>query len=217
MTSYFTDLCGAYIRGYLQSQGEEIPDTISIPKYKKSIDKLYNFKKTDLGLLPRVKWIMGILRGIYVESIIDFGSQRGALLWPLMDEFKHIDFTAVDLDPETYDYLMCVKNGGIDRITPVKGDITDLKEIEGEQKADLVIASEIFEHLEVPQKAAEEAIRLAKSYIVVTVPRKPDDNPEHIQLFTEETLSGLFNHSNRVSGVKTTLLNNNITAFVTLK
>jgi len=36
------------------------------------------------------------------------------------------------------------------------------------------------------------AIRLARNYIIVSVPSKPDDNPEHIHLFSNEDLEQLF-------------------------
>jgi len=218
MSTYYTKLGQAYIRGYLLSNGENVPADISISDYKQKIGKLYNFKKTDLSLLPRVKWIMGIIRSLYIESIIDFGSQRGAMLWPLMNEFENITFTAIDMDPDIYNYLNCVKKGGVNNLSPIKGDITDLKDLP-DQSADLVIASEIFEHLKDPQKAADEAIRLSRYYVIVTVPRKDDDNPEHIQLFTESTLLGLFqdHKSRRVVNVKISVLSNNILAYVSLK
>ena len=42
-------------------------------------------------------------------------------------------------------------------------------------------------------QAVAAAVRMAKSYVVVTVPSKPDDNPDHIHLLTKDKLTEMFN------------------------
>ena len=51
---------------------------------------------------------------------------------------------------------------------------------------------EVMEHIPDTEAVVRNAVRLAKNYIIVSVPSKPDDNPEHIHLFFKEDLKSLF-------------------------
>lgn len=48
--------------------------------------KLYYFKKK--GLLPRVKAVLGFLRSVQPESLLDVGSGRGVFLFPFLTQFS---------------------------------------------------------------------------------------------------------------------------------
>ena len=165
--------------------------------------------------MERVKKLIGFMKTMYeMETIIDFGTQRGALLWPIMNAFPSAQYTAVDIDPDIITYLNYVTAGGTNNLTILQADITKKIPMD-DSSGDLVVMSEILEHLPYPKLAANEAIRLASKYIYITVPLKPDDNPEHIQLFTKESLTELFVHP-KVSSINISYLPKHIVGIVEL-
>lgn len=51
----------------------------------------------------------------------------------------------------------------------------------------------MLEHIPDVEKAVTAAVRMAKQFVVVTVPSKQDNNPEHIHLLTKDKLTQIFN------------------------
>ena len=68
---------------------------------------------------------------------------------------------------------------------------------------------EVLEHIPNVMDAIKNAINLTSKFIVVTVPSKEDNNPEHIHLLTKEKLTKLFNDLG-VTNLKFSGVNNHL-------
>jgi 2-polyprenyl-3-methyl-5-hydroxy-6-metoxy-1,4-benzoquinol methylase len=118
---------------------------------------LDNFNKTLVGEVKALKPI----------SVLDVGCGEGFTLERLRKAKigKHL---------EGVDYLdLAIKLGKKEHPNLIlkKGSIYDLK-----YKAnsfDVVICSEVLEHVEDPQKGLEELVRVSKKYVVLSVPNEP--------------------------------------------
>ena len=183
---YFTRLAAAFVRGKLGSVAPS-PEELIAAGLAAGL-RLHKFKRN--AELPRVRKVLGILRGLAPSSLIDLGSGRGTFLWPLLDAFPQLNVTAVDIDPSRVADIDAVREGGLSNLRAIRADAEALK-LEDKQ-ADVVTALEVLEHLNDPARAAAEAVRAARGYVVASVPSKEDDNPEHIQLFDRRGFERLF-------------------------
>lgn len=150
--------------------------------------KMYYFKEKED--LPRVKMALGFLKGVNPENLLDVGSGRGVFLFPFMRDFPYTEVTSVDILDHRVDFLNTIKQGGVERLTAVKEDICNWDA--PDNSFDVVTALEVLEHIPEVEKAIKNIVRLAKRYVVASVPSKPDNNPEHIHLLTKDKLTALF-------------------------
>ena len=190
---YFNRLAAAFVRGRL---GITQPSLDALPK-PELVDlvaqglgaglRLHRFKRT-MGL-ARVSRVLGILQGLRPDSLLDVGSGRGAFLWPLLDRFPDLPVTAIDTDPKRIADIQAVVAGGVKTLAGRVADVTDMDFDDG--AFDVVTLLEVLEHVPQPERALSEAVRLARRFIVVSVPSHADDNPEHIHLFSRDRLASL--------------------------
>jgi len=201
---YHMTLAAAYVRGAALRAGEkrsafpwlEKPlEELSAEELAQTVQygerhelRMYDFKKKED--LPRVRTVLGFLKGVQPESLLDVGSGRGVFLFPFLREFPWTPVTSVDLLPRRVEVLQCMSEGGMDRLDARVQDFCAWDRPVG--SFDVVTALEVFEHIPNVADAVRAAVRLARRYVVVSVPSKPDNNPEHIHLLTKDILTELF-------------------------
>lgn len=151
--------------------------------------KLYRFK-SDKELLPRVRRVLGFLRSIEFDSLLDVGSGRGVFLLPLLDAFPWLEVYSAELEGKWVDFWQELGFGGYEKVTSSRVDYC-LDPFQ-ENSWDVVTMLEVLEHMPQPEKAVAAAVKNARKYVVVSVPSKEDDNPEHIHLLTKERLTAMF-------------------------
>jgi ubiquinone/menaquinone biosynthesis C-methylase UbiE len=198
--AYFEQLAAAYIRGKLPVDQQHAAlfnkplHTLSTREIQALIQlaqerelRLHRFKRTME--LPRVRKVLGILKGIQPCNLLDIGSGRGAFLWPLLDSFPSLFVTCVDMLDYRITDIQAVRQGGIEQLDALKADVTALPFVE--QSFDVVTMLEVLEHIPDVRRALAEICRVANKFVILSVPSKEDDNPEHIHLFNQQRLQQL--------------------------
>jgi len=138
-------------------------------------------------------------RPLNIETVLDVGCGEGFTLARLKKEkigesFEGIEYdeSAIALGKRLYPSLT-IKQGDIYKL-PYKSN-----------SFDLVVCTEVLEHLENPKKAYRELIRASKKYILLSVPNEPfftwqriarfqnilhlGAHPEHIQHWTASSFT----------------------------
>lgn len=180
---YFTELAAAFVRGKLGDAVDGSDDNAIAEGLAAGL-RLHKFKRNTE--LPRVRAVLGALHGIAPSSILDLGSGRGTFLWPLLDSFPTVTVVAADIDERRATDIGAVRRGGIERLSSVRMDAMAMAM--ASESVDVVTLLEVAEHLAVPGRAFAEAVRVARRFVIVSVPSKEDDNPEHIHVFDQLSL-----------------------------
>ncbi len=182
--NYYVHLAAAFVRGKLGLCGVDDDQAMLLGRERGL--SIHNFKRTSL---PRVQKVLGFLRGVMPLGVLDIGSGRGAFLWPLLDSFEHLPTTAIDISQRRVDDMQAVHEGGVSHLNARVMDVCQLEF--PDTSVDVVTALEVIEHLERPDLACREIVRVARRFAVFSVPSRSDDNPQHLQLFDRDTLTGM--------------------------
>ena len=188
MDRYFNELASAFVRGRLRNQLATLEDG------RRAGLRLHKFKANTE--LPRVQRVLGILRGIGPEYLLDVGSGRGTFLWRLLDSFPELPVAAIDVNERRVTDIAAVRTGGVSRLTIVRMSVEQIGF--APQSFDVVTMLEVLEHLRNPLLALRCAVSVARRFVVLSVPSVADDNPEHLNLFSAERLIEMANEAGAV-------------------
>lgn len=194
--SHYIELAARFCRGTL-GLPQSTSDQDCLAKGQKTGLKLHKFKRNSE--LPRVRKVLGMLHGFSPQSLLDVGSGRGTFLWPLLDAFSDLFITSVDLHPIRARDTAAISKGGQKNLHSINANVENLPF--RSDSVNIVTVLEVLEHTKTPEKAVSEALRVAQTHVIASVPSKPDNNPEHIHLFSADDLQNLFYHggASRVS------------------
>jgi|SRR5690348_1599383 len=192
MERYFDELACAFVRGRLANESATLTDGLQAGL------RLHKFKaNTDL---PRVQRVIGVIRGLGPHKLLDVGSGRGTFLWPLLASFPTISVTAIEVSEQRARDLAAVRSGGVSRLTVARMDAQKMGF--APESFDVVTMLEVLEHMHEPLVALRCAVAAARRFVVLSVPSVPDDNPEHLRLFTPDQLRWM---ADEAGGIRTTV------------
>lgn len=199
----YARLAAAWARGRLDLTGGD--EAVIREGLEADLD-LHLFKRT--AGLPRVDRVLGVLRGLAPASLLDVGPGRGAFLWPVLEGFPELPVTAVDRRLRVVSMLGAMRRGGIGRLSTAQMDLCRLGLASG--SFDVVSVLEVLEHQTDPALAVREAVRVARRFVVASVPSRPDSNPDHHQVFSPGDLRRLFGEAGAVRVTVEHVLNHRI-------
>lgn len=108
-----------------------------------------------------------LIKNLEIEDVLDVGCGEGFTLNKLKEEGIGKSWQGVDFEEEA------IKIGK--KVYPnlqlKQGNIYDLEY--KNSSFDLVVCTEVLEHLEEPEKGLREILRVSKKYVILSVPNEP--------------------------------------------
>lgn len=191
-------LAAAYVRGRLGRSSPVSLAQMTVEEMELEVRlgieaglRLHPFKLTT-GL-PRVIRVLGVLKGIAPTSLLDLGTGRGVFLWPLLSVLPDLPVVAVDTRRDHLETVDAVRRGGIEHLCAQRMDATSLAF--DDDAFDVVTALEVLEHIADVQQAVSEVVRVARRFVVASVPSRTDDNPKHLRLLDRAALDHLLSRA----------------------
>lgn len=179
---YFNRIAAAFVRGHaLRRGGEDVfghlrnsplgslgADEIELLLQQGRTKglRLERFERTMRE--PRLQRIFCALDGIAPRNLLHVGTGSGDALWPLLEEFPRIAVTAIDRDPRAIADVQAVRDGGCDRVVCMRmeADALDF----ADSTFDVVTLLDALPELADPERAIAEAVRVARQFVIVSVP-----------------------------------------------
>lgn len=101
------------------------------------------------------------------RSVLEIGVGEGFLSGFLAERYPAVEFSGVDLNQQDLE-LLAKK---FPRIKRYCANIYDLSALPGGY--DLIICAEVLEHVDEPQRALEQIVKLGPQRVILTVPHEP--------------------------------------------
>ena len=114
------------------------------------------------------KDILKVLKNLEVKTILDIGCGEGFITREIGKKFPKVKIVAVDPQKKYIKYAK--KFHKLKNISFKEGDL-DSNSLK--KKFDLVILTEVLEHLQNPRQALKKIRKLSNKYILLTVPNEP--------------------------------------------
>lgn len=132
----------------------------NITFYEKSWQKWEDMKKFGPASLHCRRISKKMIKNLSYKSVLDIGCGQGSLLLELKKENKGKEFYGLDISEKA---ISLAKK----KAPFAKFFILDIQKNHLKKKFDLIITSEILEHLEDDQKALKNIRKMSKNYLLV--------------------------------------------------
>ncbi|MDR1850292.1 MAG: class I SAM-dependent methyltransferase [Zoogloeaceae bacterium] len=154
-----------------------------------------------------------LLDTIHAENVYEVGCGNGYVTEFLKRQYPKAHISAMDIDGQK----VAIAKTRIEGINFSVGTIYDT--MQQSDSFDLVISTEVLEHLDDPLRALKELARISRRYILITTPNEPfwrianmarlkyisafGNTPGHINHWSKKSLCAFANEICNVQAVKT--------------